>query len=333
VAQSSGPISQGTTAERQFTDVLWRDLLGDEPGVLGDMDGTAYALTLPGSGDVVAVGSASQASLARVAGFAHRIAAGSTEPITVPVASGSTRTDIIALRYDPAYTGLPGPVRLVRIAGTTSAVPTYDATPPGIEELPLFSITRAVGQALNLATVNRMFPRLAPVLDLGTTSALPTSSPLGTIVTQGRNRFQRQLVSGSPAWVQTPNSEVLLGDNFLADRVLVDSAGDYPAYKTILTVTATSTGGQCTAEMWATAFNGNSGSDKSFDWRVTCDNVIIGTPFIGTIIPQANLRPISRNGSFTSTPGAGSHTWRFQVSCDTANAVYVDTARLKVSER
>lgn len=202
MAQSSGPISQGTTAERQFTDVLWRARFGDEAGVIADIDGTAYALALPGSGDVVSVGSSTQASQATVAGFVHTIPSGTPEPITIPVASGSSRTDIIGLRYDPSYTGLPGPVRLFRTAGTTSSIPAYDASAPGVEDLPLWAITRAPGQALNLATVVRMFPRIAPLLEVATTSPLPTSSPLGTVVRQGVNLYRRQLNPTTPAWVQ-----------------------------------------------------------------------------------------------------------------------------------
>lgn len=201
MAESSGPISQGTTAERQFTDVLWRDRFGDKAGVLADYDGTSYALSLPGSGDVVSVGSTTQASIATVAGFVHRISQSATQTVTIPTASGSTRTDIIALRYDPAYTGLPGPVRLVRIAGSSSAVPAYDSSPPGSEELPLFSITRAVGQALNLATVTRMFPRISPSLELVAGSTLPLTAPLGTVLRQGTLTYRRQLNPTTPAWV------------------------------------------------------------------------------------------------------------------------------------
>jgi hypothetical protein len=202
VAQTSGPISQGTTAERQFTDVLWRDRFGDEPGVLGDMNGTAYALALPSSSDVVSVGSATQTSLATVAGFVHKIPAASPETITIPAASGSSRMDIIALRYDPAYTGAPGPVRLVRIAGSGASLPSYDSSPPGIEELPLWSILRAPGQNLSQATVKRLFPRVAPSLEVAVGSPLPSSSPLGTIVRQGATTFRRALdASQVPSWL------------------------------------------------------------------------------------------------------------------------------------
>jgi hypothetical protein len=187
-----------------MTDVLWRDLFGDESGVVGDMDGSAYKLTLPGSGDVVSVGSTTQASIARVAGFAHRIPQSSPDTITIPAAVGSTRTDIISLRYDPAFTGLPGPVKLNRIIGSSAAIPTYDDSPPGVEDLPLYAITRAVGQALNLATVTRLFPRIAPALDMPSGVALPISSPLGTIALQGGIEYRREIVGVSPAWVAQP---------------------------------------------------------------------------------------------------------------------------------
>lgn len=213
MAQSSGPISQGTLAERQFTDVLWRDLFGDEPGVIGDMDGTAYAVTLPGSGDVVSVGSPTEVSTASVAGFVHRIPTASTEPLTIPAASGAARTDIISLRYDPAYTGAPGPVRLFRIPGTTSALPAYDAAPPGVEDLPLWAITRQPSQALNLATLLRLYPRRAPVLHIAEAAPLPLSSPLGTLLFKGSNlQYRRDLsIANVPQWEQVVPDTVAKG--------------------------------------------------------------------------------------------------------------------------
>lgn len=220
MAQSSGPIAQGTTSERQFTDVMWRDRFGDEPGVLGDMDGSAYALALPVGSDIVSVGSETQVSVATVAGFVHRIPMGSPEPITVPAASGSTRTDIIGLRYDPTYTGLPGPVRLYRTAGTSADIPTYDSSPPGVEDLPLWAITRAVGQNLFQATVQRLFPRIAPSMEMPVGVDLPVNSPLGTTVCQGEFIFQRRIVGTEPAWVGRTHEEhgyVALDGTFLPD--------------------------------------------------------------------------------------------------------------------
>jgi hypothetical protein len=198
MAQSSAPI-----VNENLSDIDWRDLFGDEPGVVGDMDGTAYKLTLPTNSDIVSVGSASQASLARVAGFVHRIDAGDTEGITIPAASGASRTDIVALRYSAAHTGEPGPVRLVRINGTSTAIPTYDASPPGVEDLPLWAITRAPGQALSQATVVRLFPRLAPSLGVAPTAPLPLNAPLDTIVRRHRAIYRRELGSTQvPVWVR-----------------------------------------------------------------------------------------------------------------------------------
>lgn len=202
MVQSSGPISQGSNAERQMTDVLWRDLFGDEPGVVGDSVGTAYYWNVTAeSGNIVQIGSLHVDSLARVAGFAHRIPMGQLESIEIPDASGVDRTDVIALRYDPTYTGAPGPVRLIRIAGTSSAVPAYDATPPGVEDLPLWAVTRKPGQALNLATVVRMFPRRVPMLVTDANAPLPLDSPQGTHLRRGTQKYIRTIDSSfNPVW-------------------------------------------------------------------------------------------------------------------------------------
>lgn len=201
MAQSSGPISQGSDSERQFTDVMWRDRFGDEPGVIGDLDGSAYRVTLSTNSDVVQIGSSTQVSTATVAGFVHRIPEDQPEGITIPAATGSARTDIIALRYDPAFTGLPGPVRLTRIPGTATGLPGYDSAPPGIEDLPLWSITRQPGQALSQALVRRLFPRLAPSLEIDPGAPLPASSPLGTTLRQGSRKYVRALgTAGVPEW-------------------------------------------------------------------------------------------------------------------------------------
>ena len=236
MAQESGPISQGTTAERQFTDVRWRDIFGDESGVIGDTDGTAYKYSLSTNSDVVSIGSSTIRSTARVAGFGHAIPVGSPEGITIPAASGSARTDIIALRYDPAFTGLPGPVRLTRIAGTSSSLPAYDAAPPGVEDLPLWSITRQPGQALSQATVKRMYTRIAPALDVAPTVPLPSSSPLGTEVRYVDQQWRRELDSnGVPVWRPLASSvvrsrfQIATATGTLAGAVDIAPAMSFPA--------------------------------------------------------------------------------------------------------
>lgn len=192
--QTSGPI-----VGENFSDQLWRDLFGDEPGVVGDLDGSAYKLTLPTNSDTVQVGSTTQRSMARVAGFAHIIPAGETSPITIPVAVGSPRTDIIGLAYDPTYTD--GPVKLAKITGTSTAIPSYDAAPPGGEFLPLWALTRTPGQALSQASVVDLRPRLAPVLTIPADTALPLSSPLGTTAWWRGALYRRVLgTAGLAAW-------------------------------------------------------------------------------------------------------------------------------------
>lgn len=207
--QTSGPISQGTATERQFTDTMWRDLFGDEPGVLSDMDGTAYAVTLPSDSDVASIGSMTQASTAKVAGFVHRIPASSPDTLTIPAASGATRTDIISLRYDPNYSGLPGPVRLYRIVGTSSEIPSYDASPPGVEDLPLWAVTRIPGQSLSQATLQRLFPRIVPTLELPSTAALPASSPVAATIYQDRITWRRS----ASGWDRRGGPAVVLYEN------------------------------------------------------------------------------------------------------------------------
>ncbi|MHA7620233.1 hypothetical protein ACX12M_17105 [Cellulosimicrobium cellulans] len=203
--QQSGPIT-GVN----FTDGLWRDLFGDEPAIVGDVNGTAYQITTPTSTDQVLIGSPSQDSIARVGGFAHKIPAGQTEPLTVPPSTDSSvgRTDLIVCRYDPTWGAQePGPVRLHRIAGVegSNARPAYDGGPPGIEDLVHYAITRKQGQALNQAAVVDLRTRTGPSLLLTKDDELPTNVPLGTRARRGRGEFVRELAGspGQPAWVST----------------------------------------------------------------------------------------------------------------------------------
>lgn len=196
MGQSSAPI-----VDVNLSDADWRDLGLGRSGVVSDYDGSAYALTLPTDSDVLKVGSTTQRSVAHVANFVHRIPVNETVELTIPAASGSPRTDLIALRYDPTYTGAPGPVRLVRITGATGTVPGADDVPPGVEELALWAITRAPGQSLAAATKRQLFPRLAPALDLPPGGDLP-SAPLGTVAWSASVIYRRVLDANQvPAWV------------------------------------------------------------------------------------------------------------------------------------
>lgn len=198
----SGPRVTGTDVERQMDDLLWRDMFGAEAGVVADLDGTAYKLTLPSSSEIVTVGSTSQPSLCVVGGFRHRISAGDTQTVTMTAMGGTARTDVISAKLDlTGFTGAPGPVRLVSTAGTTTAVPTLDDSAPGVEHLPLWAITRQPGQSLAQATVKRLFPRVSLSLSQAIGAPLPTSSPLDTLVSQGGLLYRRILdPSLVPVW-------------------------------------------------------------------------------------------------------------------------------------
>lgn len=196
--QSSAPI-----VGEQFTDVDWRDLHGSESAIVGDYDGTAYKLTLPTDSDIITLGSTTQRSTAVVAGFVHRIPAGQTEPLTIPAAVGAARTDRVNLRYSEAHTGLPGPVRLVVVAGAAGAgAPNYDDTAPGAQDLPLYLITRQPGQSLSQATVLDVRRRSGRSLIVPDLAALP-NDPLGTTAWWKGATYRRQLGgSGVAEWVR-----------------------------------------------------------------------------------------------------------------------------------
>lgn len=140
---------------------MWRTIfapLGD--GILdARTDATlGYVLTRPSTGNDVSVGSGTSV----VAGFGHRCTG--PEPLTIPSVTGTARTDVITVRYDPAFTipnpdtspGAPAtvsvPCRLFRVAGTPGAGnPALAVGPTGPQDFPLYRITRTAGAALNAA--------------------------------------------------------------------------------------------------------------------------------------------------------------------------------------
>lgn len=195
----------------EFTDTTWRNLFVDQTGIVGDYDGSSYRLTLPTTGDLAALGSTTQDSLAKVAGFGHRIARNDTATIEVPpvLAAGSVRTDVIALRYDPSYSGAPGPVRLVVVTGTVGTVatmPVLDRAAPGIEDLPLYAVTRRYNTTLSQSTVQSLRQWTGESLYLGTGNPLPTSAPLGSLLTLGLAQYQRVLPGTTPTWQPLPGN-------------------------------------------------------------------------------------------------------------------------------
>lgn len=192
----------------KFTGDEWRWLFGEEPGIVHDVNGSAFNIVLPTSSDSVQLGSTSQDSIARVAGKGIRIPQNQLEPLEIPPAVGGVRTDLVTCRYDPTWSG--SKVRLHRIAGVPGAGrPAYEAGPPGVEDLPLWAVPRAPGQALSQVTPVDLRVRTGPTLTLpqGMTIAnLGTNVPLGTrvVLPNGREHVRVLGANGVPTWWTAP---------------------------------------------------------------------------------------------------------------------------------
>lgn len=195
--EQSGPLPG-----EKFTLARWRQIFGNETGIISDSDGSAYGITLPSGSDTAEIGSATIESIALIHGHPHIIPAGQTQSIDIPasVGGGATgRTDRVVLRRDPAtYGTAPGPIRLTRIAGTegSSTVPDIDPA----TDLKLFRVTRIEGQSLNQASAVPEMTRLGRNLLVQATATLP-DAPLGTHAVRAGAIFRRDLVGGSPDWV------------------------------------------------------------------------------------------------------------------------------------
>lgn len=212
-AQLSGPLPG-----EKFTVSRWVQIFGAESGIVGDTNGSAFGITLPPASDVAEIGSPSIESIAIVGGFPLIIPAGLTQSLEIPPSTNASigRTDLIVARLDTAaFTTAPGPVRLQRFAGTegSSALPTYDATSPSPDTLPLWAVTRKMGESLNQATVQDMRIRTAPSTLSTAEGTLPQSPPLGTRATRDGITWHREMVGSSAQWVQESWPTVVLTGN------------------------------------------------------------------------------------------------------------------------
>jgi hypothetical protein len=205
MAQTSGPRTNGTPVQRQFTDVLWGDLFGDGPGIVQDFDGSAYKLSLSSTSDTATVGSDTEDSISRVGGFNHTIPKSQPETLTIPPATGATQTAILGVKYDPASTGSPCSLVMYPSPGTPDGVPLRNSQPDGVVVLPLWSVTRQPAQVLSAATVTDL-RRWTSSTVYPTT--LPSEAPLGTVALLSTQRTRvRQMGSAGPAWVDpTPTA-------------------------------------------------------------------------------------------------------------------------------
>lgn len=194
--------------DENFTDRGWRAAFAGRTGVVSDADGSSFNLTLPAEGATAQLGSATQPSRLVVDGYGLEVAQGTTQSLDIPASSGggvNGRTDLIVARLNlSAFTTAPGPVRLVRIAGTEGSlsVPAATYDQDGIRDLPLYSVRRRQGESLNQSIVQDMRPRLAYNYDVPVNSPLPVSAPLGSRASRGDIIYRRDSVGSSVDWIE-----------------------------------------------------------------------------------------------------------------------------------
>lgn len=216
--QLSGPLT-----DQNFTDDQWQAIFGSNAGVIGDTDGTAYNITLPPATDTVEIGSATIDSRSVVGGYEHLIPAGTTQSLSIPASTNPTigRTDLIVARFNAAtFTTAPGPVRLVRIAGTegSAALPSHDTTLPSPVDLVLYAITRKQGQGLNQAIVVDRRPRAGWNYLIPPGGSLPQTAPLGATATRDGIRYRRDFDGTTVDWIlESYTRSVLSGTDVATD--------------------------------------------------------------------------------------------------------------------
>lgn len=208
--QLSGPLT-----DLNFTDDQWQAIFGSNAGVIGDTDGTAYNITLPPATDTVEIGSATIDSRSVVGGYGHLIPAGTTQSLSIPASTNPTigRTDLIVARFNAAtFTTAPGPVRLVRIAGTegSTALPAHNTTLPSPVDLVLYAITRKQGQGLNQAIVVDRRPRAGWNYLVPPGGSLPQTAPLGARATRDGIVFRRDFDGVTVDWIEESRPIVTL---------------------------------------------------------------------------------------------------------------------------
>lgn len=130
------------------------------------------------------------------------------------------------------------------------------------------------------------------------------------------------------AWVQRRGDVTLDDAHVSSPQTLGANYGDS------LTISATSIGGLCTVRFTVVAYNAASGADRTMDVQVVCDGVVVGAALTGISVPlNGSAMPrITRVAAVSSTPAAGSHTWKLQTRASIASAVVVESALMTVVE-
>lgn len=208
--QVSGPL-----ADYNFEDDTYRSIFGSNVAIVGDANGSAFGLTLPPASDSVEVGSPTNASRAVVSGFLLEIPVAATQSLEIPASSNAVagRTDLIVARLNPTtFTTPPGPVRLHRIAGTEGSAtrPSYGTSGTGPRDLPLYAITRKLGEALTEADVVDLRWWSGPHFLVDPEGALPLNAPLGSTATRDGITWRRDFDGTTVDWIQETIPRVVL---------------------------------------------------------------------------------------------------------------------------
>ncbi len=166
----SGTEFSYPVVNQPMNDEMWQYVtLGLGDGVL-DEGGQPYWLR--GRENVndtvkITVSTTRNTAQALLRGFYHRLTADKT--FTVPAVS-TTTTYHFCLTYDPTATTTPGgPISLQMYAGTPP-------TTMGRFHIVLWKITRSPSQLLTAATVERVRPKITPVITVDTTAHMPSAN-------------------------------------------------------------------------------------------------------------------------------------------------------------
>lgn len=96
-----------------------------------------------------------------------------------------------------------------------------------------------------------------------------------------------------------------------------------PSWSDLLTVTATSLGGEVTVSYKVTLVNANSGAHRSAAVRVICDGSEVDAWALTAPYLAGIQVPIFPALDVAHTPAAGSHTWKIQAQAGVGEAVSV----------
>lgn len=128
-------------------------------------------------------------------------------------------------------------------------------------------------------------------------------------------------------WV--PLTTRVLGSTIVTGPTIVAAS---PSWTDVMSLTATSHGGVCEVDWCAVAYNSASGATRLVSFRVLLDGSAIGPTLSFDVTTSAGIGQL-QSFFVSSTPAAGSHTWKLQMNCSAAPACGFKNSTLKVTER